>query len=115
MASRKTATTAGSLTSRTSWIPNARQHLRQRRAVAQRRHLGGRLQSLGALPDACDQHLLFVAHQRVELSLRHPGARGDLEGAGRRVALLLECLECRVCRVEDTVAHRGFVGAVLCP
>jgi hypothetical protein len=84
------------------------QHVRQRRAIAQHRHVGRRLQAPSALPDGRNQHLLFVPNERVELSLRHSRPRGDLERARRRVATLHECLECCV---EDTVTHRGFVVA----
>ena len=92
--------------------PKRRQHLRERRAIAQHRHVGGRLKSSGALPDGRDQHLLFVANQRVQLSLRHPRARGDLERASRRVAALLEGLECGG---QDALTHRRLVTAFLSP
>src|SRR5262249_54046147 len=91
--------------------PKRRQYLRERLAIAQYRHVGRRLESLGALPDGRDQHLLFVADQRVELSLRYTRARRDLEGTGRRVATLAEGAEWGG---QDALTHRRTVPAFFC-
>jgi hypothetical protein len=45
------------------------QHLLQGFAIAQRGQVSGYGQSLGALTDAGDQYFLFVANERVKLSL----------------------------------------------
>jgi hypothetical protein len=69
-ASRNTAITAGSLTSRTNFAPKEATSLRQGFAIARHGQVSGQLQSLGALPDTGNQHFLFVANQSIKLSLR---------------------------------------------
>src|SRR5882724_4832892 len=86
------------------------QHLLQGLAIAQCRKVSGHVKSLGALADAGDQHFLFVANPRVELSLRNARARGDLKRASRCVAALHER---RKGRLKDALAHRAFVAAFL--
>jgi len=85
IASRNTPMTAGSLTSRTS-CPERSEQVREALAVVRHGQVSRHLKSLGALGDAGHEHFLFVADQRIELTLRNPCARGDLQRTGRRVA-----------------------------
>src|SRR5258708_4653831 len=68
--------------------------------------LGGHLQPLGAFGDAGREHLVLAANQRVELALRNPGARRDLERAGRGKAAFHER---RKRRIENAPAGGNFV------
>lgn len=60
------------------------QHTGQSVPIAYGRSLSGSERHPGgvALGDAGNEHVLLAANQRVELSLRDLGARGDLKGAG---------------------------------
>jgi len=64
--------------------PERNQHLCQGLAIAQLGQICGYVQSLGTLADGSNQHFLFVANQRVKLSLRNSRARRDLQRAGAR-------------------------------
>ena len=83
MPRRKTARTAGSVSSRSSVTPYEAQRLPQARPVRGRREIRGKAHALAAPGYARREHLLLVAHQRVELALRDAG-RGSRSRAWSR-------------------------------
>src|SRR5262249_28096274 len=64
----------------------------------------------GALLDACGEHGVLAAEQRVEIALRDLGARCDLERAGAGKAALAEQ---RKRRLEHALAGRRPASAWL--
>src|SRR5713226_8813564 len=71
---------------------------------------GRHLQPPGTLGDAGREHFLLAADQRIELALRNPRARCDLERAGLGKAVFHERRERRV---ENAPARRNLIGSLL--
>src|SRR5262249_54380865 len=88
--------------------PEGSQHVREGLAIVSHGQVGRRLESPGAPADARDQHFLLVANLRIKFSFRNVRACGDLERAGRRVAILHKRREGRI---KDARPHCGFVSA----